>query len=852
MHILLAYGEGNFTKKLKVALAQNGHQSAILPEGDPPRARYDIILQLARDPAQTAEGTRLLLNKARRDRSRLFLVGWRLDDRLYDEAFRFAQTLIEESLKKGEVEAVILNLGRLFGPEVASGDSGALGHLIGEFSQGNLLTLYGGGEDSDYYLYADDAVEGLTQALTQAKNGENYALSPSVPITSEAAAKLLYELGGGRHEIVFHRGLAAESEKEKVPGKSLPDFQIKTPFHEGIVAILKTAPAAPRAAGWRLPKLRAPLLKLPRLKIPLPKPSRRLVIALVSALIVFSPVIYLGTNAGWGILQLQRAKTLLAQGEFARASKAVSSAAGSLGRLGQIIPPVRPLAETVQIAAEIAGESETLTTALENLVKSRRGEPVEPQGEEDFRQLAAALSFAQNRLALAWLEIQQEDSRLWQPIRTALEPVLEESLRAARLGEALTRDLPKLLGYQGERNYLILFQNSAEARAGGGFLGSLAWLALNEGGISKLQFFDAYDFNREGTSPPPASIAELKGSTGLRFRELNFFASFPTSAQKIAEVFENAQNVKIDGVLGTTLTFAKELLAETGEINLPEFEETVTSENLFEITTREVEQDFFPGTAKKKRFLEALGEALIEKLFSTGRENYPGVAKAAWESLTEKNLLLYFVEGELAQGLYELNFDGHVSPTQGDYLFVLDTSYAKKINEIWLKRRVDYEVKNINRRGTVQATATITWEHTGTDAWPSGTYVNLLRVLVPQGSVLREAELNGKDYFSKMLTTQEAGKTEFAAYLKKIEPQSTSTLKLTYRLPKTLNALDLKTYTLYVQKQPGTVGDGFGFIFEEPFGSEAQSSDLQKQDNKLIFEGNLTQDLEFKINIEER
>src|SRR3972149_3371372 len=195
MHILLAYGEVNFTKKLKAALAQNGHQSAILPEGDPPRARYDVILQLARDPAQTAEGTRLLLNKARKDRSRLFLVGWRLDDRLYDEAFRFAQTLVEDAGKQGETDTITLNLGRLFGPGVPPPNSGALGHLISEFSEGNVLTLYGEGKDSDHYLYLDDAVESLAMALGQAKSGEVYALAPSIPITSEAAPPLVCDPG---------------------------------------------------------------------------------------------------------------------------------------------------------------------------------------------------------------------------------------------------------------------------------------------------------------------------------------------------------------------------------------------------------------------------------------------------------------------------------------------------------------------------------------------------------------------------------------------------------------------------------------------------------------------------------
>ena len=55
--VLLAYGEKEFTKKLKAALERRGYTAAALWEGDPPRAQYDFIVQLARDPADLAEGT---------------------------------------------------------------------------------------------------------------------------------------------------------------------------------------------------------------------------------------------------------------------------------------------------------------------------------------------------------------------------------------------------------------------------------------------------------------------------------------------------------------------------------------------------------------------------------------------------------------------------------------------------------------------------------------------------------------------------------------------------------------------------------------------------------------------------
>ena len=839
MHILLAYGEVNFMKKLKAALTQKGHQAAILPEGDPPKARYDLIFQLAHDPAQTAEGTRLLLNKVRKDQSRLFLVGWRTDDRLYDEAFRFARTFVEEAEKQGGIEAVTLNLGRLFGPGVPSSDSGALGHLISEFSEGNILTLYGEGKDSDHYLYLDDAAEGLVMALEQAKSGEVYALAPSIPITSEAAAHLLYDLGGGRHEIVFHRGLAAVEEKKEVAGKPLPEFKIRTPFHDGIVAILKTTPAVPRAMGWKLPNLRAPFFKIRKLKISFPRVSGRVGIVMAGILIVLSPVLYLGGNASLGVLQLQRAKTLLEQGEFAAAATAASSAAGSLERFGKIIPPARPLAEAITAAAEIAAQSETLTAALDNLIKSRRGEAITPQSEDDFRNLGAAFSSAQDRLTLAWLENQQEGSRLWQPLRTALEPIFEEGLKAVRFGEGLALGLPDLLGYKGERSYLILFQNSAELWPGGGFVGALANLTLENGEIKELKFYDIYDFSQYWT----------KG--GIWARNVSIDPDFSVNARNIAEVFPRATGIKVDGVVGIDLHVAQQLLAITGPITLIDFDnQEVTEENFFEVTTREVEKDFFPGSSKKKRFLQALGEGIIAKLFEVRRDAYLSTIRLLWEQLQQKGLLLYFTNSLFYQAVVESNFAGQIRETPGDYLVTLDHNAGTK-GTVWIQRNLDYKVFSANRYGTMRSELRITWNNRGMESWPSGEYNNLFWTLTPNGSRLISGEWDIQDVTKNIGVRERNGKTSFE-YRVFIPPGESKTLTLIYYLPSSLNLKKPSTYRLIVQKQSGTVGDTIHFEFEEPFGYTAASNDLQRVDNRLIFEGDLTQDLEFEIDLRER
>jgi len=882
--VLLAFGEGALVEAVFKAFQKAGFQVSSWTEKGKklPKEHYDYLVQLGKDPTALSEGTRLLLEKAKREKAEFILVSsLKVTSRvgatkevLYLESLRFAETLTKQFHQKYGLKTAILRLPTIFGPEIPLAESGTLGHLILEFTGespkgGAALTIYGEGKDRDYYLYLTDAAEAVKMATAVAnKEGEVFFATASTPLSTATIAEMLVEMGGGRHEIRYHKGLVEGGREVQLEGEALSGFKPQVSLKEGILQTLKALPAGSGASAkqkkWRS-IIKVPVhLHLPRLR----PPSQRRIIQLGIVLLVFSPFLYLGGRVALVSYHLLQLRQQLNTFNFQEAGWSAKSAAKELSSLNHFFenipllsqkPPFRDLqlisqgGEEILVALKgVLIEGETTLTIVENLVKSRQGEVGRKQDEEEFNRLRLALKETETQLLTAWLHLRTVQPWLQHFFTPTLDR-LQEGLLATRLGTAFVKQAVDLLGYQGERNYLILFQNSAEARAGGGFLGSLAQLTVEDGGIKKLQFFDSYQFDQveeKADIPAPSALKKFRGVEKLPLREGNFYASFPESGKHITQIFAEAQKITVDGVIGTNLLFAQSLLKIVGPLQLVEFDKTVTAENLFEVTTEEVEKEFFPGSTKKKRFLQALGEGLLTNLFSLKRESYTSLAKIVWEGLKQKDLLLYLEKGALAQALVESGFDGRLKAENGDFLMLLDTNFGTKTNLTLIKRMINYKLSNPTRADDLEVELTVTWEHKGTTAWPSGTYRNLFRALVPKGSQLLQSFLNDKDVKSKIFTTEEAGKTEFAIFFK-VEPQTTAILKLKYRLPSSLNLKTLTHYSLNIQKQPGTVGEPFTFVFEEPFGKQLSGEGLQRENTSLKFIEDLKKDISLAVTIKE-
>ncbi|NCS97851.1 MAG: DUF4012 domain-containing protein [Candidatus Pacebacteria bacterium] len=157
----------------------------------------------------------------------------------------------------------------------------------------------------------------------------------------------------------------------------------------------------------------------------------------------------------------------------------------------------------------------------------------------------------------------------------------------------------------GTHRFLILFQNSDELRATGGFTGSYAVITLIDGVIQPISIADIYDADGQftGEIPAPSGVKEyLSSDRGLRLPDANWAPNFPTSAKQILQFFALGDQNTFDGVVAITDSYFEDLLTVLGPIWLPDYQLTVTPENLTSVL-RSNREDFFAGSIQKKHLL---------------------------------------------------------------------------------------------------------------------------------------------------------------------------------------------------------------------------------------------------------
>ena len=151
------------------------------------------------------------------------------------------------------------------------------------------------------------------------------------------------------------------------------------------------------------------------------------------------------------------------------------------------------------------------------------------------------------------------------------------------LDEAIsaTTFLTSFLGYDEPRTYLLIGQNQNEIRATGGFIGVAVQVTLDGGELTELVFHDSTEVDAPpyAENPiPPEGVYWYLWMDRLLFRDANWNPHFPDSAAKVAEIFELAQGVKVDGVITSSKKMAHELVALFGDITVPGVEGPLTKE----------------------------------------------------------------------------------------------------------------------------------------------------------------------------------------------------------------------------------------------------------------------------------
>lgn len=383
----------------------------------------------------------------------------------------------------------------------------------------------------------------------------------------------------------------------------------------------------------------------------------------------------------------------------------------------------------------------------------------------------------------------------------------------------------------GTHTYVIIFQNSEELRATGGFLGSYALVNLYDGVIADIIIEDVYDADGQFTGyiAAPAGVNEyLSSNNGLRLPDANWFADFPTSAETIMQFFALSNKQSIDGVISVNLETIQAVVQLVEPLWLPDYQTHVTSENL-SIILREKRGEFFPGSQDKKQLLKHVWNQLKIALTQLDITNQQQLITTIFGQLKNKHIQIYSSDPTIQTFLENTGIAGQLTFVPH---YFLDTEIVCENSQTYPTCPTDYfylvesnvGVNKANRSIARAATITISEYRssvalvlTNHNQPPTATellnrktpgadhnaYVNYQRILVPADYTVRAFSSNNTpiEKIDEAIITSTAGvqfkELGFLVAIREGETQ-TITMEFSHSLK---SAQDVRFVT--IQKQPG-------------------------------------------------
>ncbi|HVF69099.1 MAG TPA: DUF4012 domain-containing protein [Xanthomonadales bacterium] len=441
--------------------------------------------------------------------------------------------------------------------------------------------------------------------------------------------------------------------------------------------------------------------------------------------------------------------------------------------------------------------------------------------------------------------------------------------------------LPSLLGFEGKKKYLVLFQNNMELRPGGGFIGSYGLVDIDKGKMGEIKIHDVYDADGKLTThvEPPYGLRRFGGVTHWFLRDSNFDVDFVTNAAASADILKRSTGDEVDGVIAIDTNFIKNILEVTGPVRVEEYKEEVNADNFYMLTQKHAEDNFFPGSTQKKDFLRALLNSMLSTTSEEKKLSYLSLSRAVEKSVKEKHLLLAFSDTSI-QEVFSINnlsgtlLDKRVSAPNSisDFFGTVDANIGANKGNYYLKREISQNIR-VTDAGGLEATAVITYENTSNkDSKFGGDYKNYLRFILPTNADLRSVTIDGRPMeiveadtnttTNSILSpteleveTSRKDNKEIVAFFITVPVSSSKKVEIKYLPPQTININSAAfSYNLRIFKQPGTVEDPYKFNLTYPskFKPIGLTKDFVELGGKLRYETKLNEDKNINIRFSQK
>jgi hypothetical protein len=347
----------------------------------------------------------------------------------------------------------------------------------------------------------------------------------------------------------------------------------------------------------------------------------------------------------------------------------------------------------------------------------------------------------------------QLDPRLAKMVATFRKdiPTLQTWLDMA---EQLLPVAPALLGIGTPTNYLIVVLDSTELRPGGGFIGNYGIATFSGARLTGARITDTSLLDRPNgiTSkaiPFPPAYKWFHLAASWSFRDSNLDADFPTAARYAEQNYKlEGGEIPVQGVIAITPALIQQTLKISGPIAIPEYHETVTSQNLIslihyhQLGSAGEGSDTVPSpdghSSERKRFTELLAEHFLARVRQLPSSTLGKFLQLMYSSLHTKDLQVYFNSSIAENFLQRLHYDAAIQSPPGDSLLVVDANISPNKANSFIVNTLHDQVSIDTAGNAVHHTSiSYAWKVSG-QVYGSLLYKDYVRIYVPPGSTLQE------------------------------------------------------------------------------------------------------------------
>lgn len=560
----------------------------------------------------------------------------------------------------------------------------------------------------------------------------------------------------------------------------------------------------------------------------------------LAVLLFFGLSVYIG-----GVSQKDKVLGSAAEAQIALQSAYESFGAADFEKAGLYFENAGEKFEQIdKVLQSVAKTLEPLTTAQvnEGLRLARAGKSISSAGSFFTRGLDSIMSLGQELSKIIVLEkneaVEPASSDLFKKIKSALADFswsrefvniaaaeasgttlagdISGKLKELQTGVSVLADFSALLNdlIKSQSTILFIFQNNAEARPGGGFIGSYGRLRLGNEKVESLLIESIYQIDgqlKEKIEPPPP-LRFIAGDTWA-MRDSNWWPDFKVSAQAVSEFYKKEAGEAPDAVIAFTPDVFEDIAAVLGEVPMPEYGVTLNKNNFYEVLQKQTSEDYDKELNRPKKFMADLADAMLKKLPELSADKKMEVLRAVLMNMYRKNVMFYSRNADAQKKIEAMDLGGNLTDLEKyggvDGLLISNANVGGGKSDRHIGQKVEL-VTTIDLGGKVLQELGIERENRVPDGLRHPVNVNYQRIYVPKGSKLISSN-------REVSVFDELGRTVFATTMT-LRPRETTNLKITYELPK--NFYSRYSYSLLIEKNPGQKISNFSHKLVLPQGYE--------------------------------